>query len=67
MCSSDLDILPESIPKCPIPRFLNRLLGLKVRMQFDLFNYFARMQTSLRNAAMKLGTYDRGVLGMSLI
>jgi hypothetical protein len=44
-----------------LPRFLNRLLGLPVRLQNQLFAYFTDTLTSLVKQAKRSGSWDGGI------
>ena len=46
-----------------LPRFLNRLLGLPVRLQNQLFAYFTDTLTSLVKQAKRSGSWDGGIRG----
>lgn len=46
----------------PITRFLNRVLGMKVRVQNGLFEYFAETMDAYIRHAKRTGRYDQGIM-----
>ena len=46
-----------------ISKFLNRLLGIPVKLQNQLFNYFTDTLGVLLVQAKRMGKYDGGILG----
>lgn len=54
------------IPDCSITKFLNRILGLEVHKQNDLFQYFTDNFDYLIEKDKKEGKYDMGILGMEV-
>ena len=46
-----------------LPKFLNRLLGVPVKLQNQLFNYFADTLNMLVQQAKRMGKWDGGILG----
>ena len=47
-----------------LSRFLNRLLGLPVRLQNQLFAYFTDTLASLVKQAKRAGSWDGGIRGI---
>ena len=47
-------------------KFLNRILGLKVRLQNELFQYFADTLNHIITHAKQTGKYDQGILDVGL-
>ena len=46
-----------------ISRFLNRILGLPVKLQNQLFSYFSDTLATIIQQAKKMGRWDGGILG----
>ena len=46
-----------------LTKFLNRLLGVPVKLQNQLFNYFTDTLTVLVQQAKRMGKWDGGILG----
>lgn len=46
-----------------IAKFLNRILGLPVKLQNQLFKYFTDTMEAKIEDAKKMGTYDMGIMG----
>lgn len=53
--------------KTDIAKFLNRILGLKVKLQNQLFKYFMDSMDKVISDAKKSGKYDMGILGKCLL
>ena len=49
-----------------IARFLNRILGLSVRLQNKLFAYFSDTLGQIIQQARRMGRWDGGILGLGL-
>lgn len=49
--------------KTDIVKFLNRILGLPVKLQNHLFTYFTDTMEAEIKAAKKSGQYDMGIMG----
>ena len=49
-----------------ISKFLNRILGMEVRLQNALFQFFSDTMNSLIAAAKRQGKWDLGILGTYL-
>ena len=47
-----------------ISRFLNRILGLSVRLQNKLFAYFSDTLGQIIQQARRMGRWDGGILGL---
>ena len=67
-CAS-LELLGATSPaerdKMEVRRFLNRLLGLPLREQNDLFDLFCATLSGVISAARKDGKYDEGIADLS--
>jgi hypothetical protein len=44
-------------------KFLNRILGIPVKLQNDIFDYFTANIKKVVDQAKKIGTFDQGILG----
>lgn len=53
--------------KSDIAKFLNRILGLNVKLQNHLFKYFMDSMDKVISDAKKNGKYDMGILGKCLV
>lgn len=53
----------EPISSVDMPRFLNRILGLRVDLQNQLFDYFTETLDEAIYKAKKAGQYDLGIMG----
>ena len=49
-----------------ISKFLNRILGMEVALQNDLFKYFSDTLTAIILDAKRSGRWDMGILGKNL-
>ncbi|KXZ54936.1 hypothetical protein GPECTOR_3g106 [Gonium pectorale] len=49
----------------PVPKFLNRLLGMPLGAQELLFKYFANIMDSLIKQARTAGTYEEGIMNIA--
>jgi len=54
----------ETAASCTVSRFLNRILGLPVKLQNDIFNHFSKIVSAMVVVSKKLGRYDLGILGI---
>lgn len=46
-----------------LPKFLNRLLGVEVDLQNELFGYFSDTLAEIISRVKKEGLWDMGILG----
>ena len=47
-------------------KFLNRILGMKVNLQNQLFKYFSDTLNAIITQAKRAGRYDQGILDVGL-
>ncbi|KAK4336681.1 hypothetical protein RND71_044107 [Anisodus tanguticus] len=48
-----------------LSKFLNRLLGMKVKVQNALFQYFTETMDAIIKQARRLGRYDQGIMDLT--
>lgn len=53
----------DSIAKIDMARFLNRILGIPVRLQNELFDYFTNTLDDIIEREKDAGRFDMGILG----
>ena len=58
---------PHLLDSYNMTRFLNRILGLPVGLQNKLFNYFTDTLGALIQQAKRMGKWDNGILGNTML
>lgn len=58
-----MDITSDSIPKINIIRFLNRIPGMKVNLQNELYDMMMQELQDIISREKRTGRYDMGIKG----
>ena len=63
LVKDDRGLLSVDKDATTMSRFLNRILGISVRLQNKLFAYFTDTLSAIIQHAKKIGRWDGGILG----
>lgn len=62
-----VDINIDTIPSTKVYRFLNRILGMKVALQNEIYDMVMQELESVINREKRAGRYDMGIKGKSIL